>query len=283
MNLHGRFSSLLSRMAWLLSACLGCSNPESAAPAKLPVPEVTVAVPQSQEVQDYQYFTGRVEPNERVDVRARVSGHLTSVPFRPGSEIAAGDILAEVDKRPFEAELARVQAQLAEAEARAARTQGTFERITAAREKGAASEEEFRKALGDRDESAAAVQLVKAALSLAQLNLDYCTLRSPIAGRIGDRLVDAGNLVTGGPTGATLLTTVVSVDPLQVAFDMDENTLQRLQQAMRDGRLPSPQELSVPVQAGLAIHQGDYPLSGTVKFLNNQVDPSTGTIRQKAE
>ncbi|MFN9036756.1 MAG: efflux transporter periplasmic adaptor subunit, partial [Planctomyces sp.] len=84
----------------------------------------------------------------------------------------AGDILAEVDKRPFEAELARVQAQLAEAEARAARTQGTFERITAAREKGAASEEEFRKALGDRDESAAAVQLVKAALSLAQLNLD---------------------------------------------------------------------------------------------------------------
>ncbi|MFO0251362.1 MAG: efflux transporter periplasmic adaptor subunit, partial [Planctomyces sp.] len=78
MNLHGRFSSLLSRMAWLLSACLGCLNPESAAPAKPPVPEVTVAVPQSQEVQDYQYFTGRVEPNERVDVRARVSGHLTS-------------------------------------------------------------------------------------------------------------------------------------------------------------------------------------------------------------
>ncbi|MFO0249971.1 MAG: efflux RND transporter periplasmic adaptor subunit [Planctomyces sp.] len=283
MLLHARFTRLLSRAVWLLVACLGCSNPESAAPAKPPVPEVTVAVPQSLEVQDYQYFTGRVEPNERVDVRARVSGHLTSGPFRPGSEIAAGDILAEVDKRPFEAELARVQAQLAEAEARAARTQGTFERITAAREKGAASEEEFRKALGDRDESAAAVQLVKAALSLAQLNLDYCTLRSPIAGRIGDRLVDAGNLVTGGPTGATLLTTVVSVDPLQVAFDMDENTLQRLQQAMRDGRLPSPQELSVPVQAGLAIHQGDYPLSGTVKFLNNQVDPSTGTIRLKAE
>lgn len=250
---------------------------------KPPVPEVTAAVPETLEVQDYQYFTGRVEPNERVEMRARVSGHLTSVPFRPGSEIAAGDVIAEVDKRPFEADLARAQAQLAEAEARATRTQGTFERISAAREKGAASEEEFRKALGDRDESAAAVQLVKAALSLAQLNLEYCTLRSPIAGRIGDRLVDAGNLVTGGPTGATLLTTVVSVDPLQVAFDMDENTLQKLQQAMREGRLPSPQELSVPVQAGLAIHNGDYPLTGTVKFLNNQVESTTGTIRLKAE
>ncbi|MFM7864350.1 MAG: efflux RND transporter periplasmic adaptor subunit, partial [Planctomycetaceae bacterium] len=247
------------------------------------MPEVTVAVPQSQEVQDYQYFTGRVEPSEKVEIRARVSGHLTKVPFRPGTEIVAGEIIAEVDKRPFEAELARVQAQQAEADARAARTQGTFERITAAREKGAASEEEFRKALGDRDEAAAAVQLVRAALSLAQLNLEYCTLTSPIAGRAGDRLVDAGNLVTGGPTGSTLLTTVVAVDPLQVAFDMDENTLQRLQQAMREGRLPAPQELAVPITAGLAVHNGDYPLAGIVRFVNNQVDAATGTIRLKAE
>lgn len=283
MNAQGRLPGLICRIACLALAGTGCTSQLPVAPPKPPVPEVTVAVPQSQEVQDYQYFTGRVEPSEKVEIRARVSGHLTKVPFRPGTEIVAGEIIAEVDKRPFEAELARVQAQQAEADARAARTQGTFERITAAREKGAASEEEFRKALGDRDEAAAAVQLVRAALSLAQLNLEYCTLTSPIAGRAGDRLVDAGNLVTGGPTGSTLLTTVVAVDPLQVAFDMDENTLQRLQQAMREGRLPAPQELAVPITAGLAVHNGDYPLAGIVRFVNNQVDAATGTIRLKAE
>lgn len=250
---------------------------------KAPIPEVTVAAPQTQDVQDYQYFTGRAEPRERVELRARVSGHLTSVPFQPGSEISIGDVIAEIDKRPFEAELQRVQAQLAEAEARAARTGGTFDRISAAREKGASSEEEFRKALGDRDEAAAAVQLVKASVTLAQLNLEYCTLRSPLAGCVGERLVDAGNLVTGGSAGSTLLTSVVSLDPIQIAFDMDENSLQRLQLAMRKGQLPSPRELNVPVQAGLAIDNGDYPLNGTVRFLSNEVNSSTGTIRLKAE
>ncbi len=274
---------LLCCVPVLLLLAGGCAPSAPAVAAKAPIPEVTVAVPQLQDVQDFQYFTGRAEPRERVELRARVSGHLTSVPFQPGSEVAIGDVIAEIDKRPFEAELQRVLAQQAEAEARAARTQGTFERISAAREKGASSEEEFRKALGDRDEAAAAIQLVKASVTLAQLNLEYCTLKSPIAGRVGDRLVDAGNLVAGGPAGSTLLTTVVSVDPLQIAFEMDENSLQRLQLAMRKGELPSPKELNVPVQAGLAIDNGDYPLSGTVRFLNNEVNPATGTIRLKAE
>ena len=274
---------LICCLPLLFLTLAGCSSQESVVAPKAAVPEVTVALPQRQDVQDYQYFTGRAEPRERAELRARVSGHLTSVPFQPGSEIAIGDVIAEIDKRPFEAELQRVQAQQAEAEARAARTQGTFERISAAREKGASSEEEFRKALGDRDEAAAAVQLVKASLTLAQLNLEYCTLKSPIAGRVGDRLVDAGNLVAGGPAGSTLLTTVVSVDPVQIAFEMDENSLQRLQLAMRKGELPSPQELNVPVQAGLAIDNGSYPLDGTVRFLNNEVNPATGTIRLKAE
>lgn len=274
---------LLCCVPVLLLQAGGCAPSAPSVAAKAPIPEVTVAVPQLQDVQDFQYFTGRAEPRERVELRARVSGHLTSVPFQPGSEVAIGDVIAEIDKRPFEAELQRVLAQQAEAEARAARTQGTFERISAAREKGASSEEEFRKALGDRDEAAAALQLVKASVTLAQLNLEYCTVKSPIAGRVGDRLVDAGNLVAGGPAGSTLLTTVVSVDPLQIAFEMDENSLQRLQLAMRKGELPSPKELNVPVQAGLAIDNGDYPLSGTVRFLNNEVNPATGTIRLKAE
>jgi len=274
---------LLCCVPVLLLQAGGCAPSAPSVAAKAPIPEVTVAVPQLQDVQDFQYFTGRAEPRERVDLRARVSGHLTSVPFQPGSEVAIGDVIAEIDKRPFEAELQRVLAQQAEAEARAARAQGTFERISAAREKGASSEEEFRKALGDRDEAAAAIQLVKASVTLAQLNLEYCTVKSPIAGRVGDRLVDAGNLVAGGPAGSTLLTTVVSVDPLQIAFEMDENSLQRLQLAMRKGELPSLKELNVPVQAGLAIDNGDYPLSGTVRFLNNEVNPATGTIRLKAE
>ncbi len=263
--------------------CSGC-GPEAASPVAVVIPEVTVSSPETSQLREYLYFTGRAVPAERVEIRARVSGHLTKVQFEPGREVAAGELLAEIDPRPFQADLDRAKAQLTEAQARATRTEGTFQRLSAAREKGAVSEEEFQRALGDRNEAAAAVELARAAESLAALNLEYSTITSPLAGVIGDRLVDAGNLISGGLQGASLLTTVVAVDPILVAFEMDELTLQRLQESIRSGRLiMQPGGLAVPVQIGLPIHNGDYPLEGLLKFVNNTVDPQTGTILMKAE
>ena len=279
---------------WRIAACIslsvflypltpvGCAPAPESAPA-MPAPEVTVAAPQSVEIRDYEYFTGRVETTSEVEIRARVRGHLTKLNFQPGAEIEADSVLAEVDARSYQAEFDKAKAQVAEAQARFSRLEGTFQRISAAHEKRAASEEDFQKALGEKDEAAAALELAKAAEALAQLNLDYCSVRSPIAGRVGDRLVDEGNLINDGLQGATLLTRVVAVDPMQVAFDMDENTLQKLQQAVRDGRLKAQDELAVPVEIGLPIHNGQYPVEGTLKFVDNRIDSKTGTIRLKAE
>jgi len=263
-------------------APIGCAPAPETAPA-MPAPEVTVAAPQSLEIRDYEFFTGRVETTSEVEIRARVRGHLTKLNFQPGAEVAADSVLAEVDARPYQAEVDRAKAQVAEAQARLTRLEGTFQRLAAAREKNAVSEEDFQKSQGERNEAAAAVELAKAAETLAQLNLDYCSVKSPIAGRVGDRLVDEGNLINDGLQGATLLTRVVAVDPMQVAFDMDENTLQRLQQAVRDGKLKSQDELAVPVEIGLPIHNGQYPVAGTLRFVDNKVDSKTGTIRLKAE
>ncbi|MFO0977920.1 MAG: efflux RND transporter periplasmic adaptor subunit [Planctomycetaceae bacterium] len=261
---------------------LGCA-PELETAKATPVPEVTVAAPQSLEIRDYEYFTGRIEATSEVEIRARVRGHLMKLNFQPGTEIAEGAVLAEVDARPYQAELDKTKAQVGEAQARLSRLEGTFQRMSAAREKGAVSEEDFQKSLGEKNEAAAAVELAKAAESLAQLNLDYCLVKSPIAGRVGDRLVDEGNLINDGLQGATLLTKVVAVDPVQVAFDMDENTLQKLQQAVRDGKLKSQEELAVPLEVGLPIHNGQYPVPGILRFVDNQIDSKTGTIRLKAE
>lgn len=260
----------------------GCA-PEPETSKSAPIPEVTVTTPESLEIRDYEYFTGRVEATSEVEIRARVRGHLVKLNFQPGTEIAEGAVLAEVDVRPYQAELDKTKAQVGEAQARLSRLDGTFQRMSAAREKGAVSEEDFQKSLGEKNEAAAALDLAKAAESLAQLNVDYCQVKSPIAGRVGDRLVDEGNLINDGLQGATLLTRVVAVDPVQIAFDMDENTLQKLQQAVRDGKLKSQEELAVPLEVGLPIHNGEYPVAGILRFVDNQIDSKTGTIRLKAE
>lgn len=249
-------------------------------------PEVTVSVPVSRELVDYEVFTGRIEPTEKIELRARVSGHLTKVHFKPGTEVNKGDLLAEIDPQPFETDLAKANADVAQAEARLTRLSGTLKRTEAARAKGASTEEELQNAIGETAEAAAAVEVAIANRKTAEINLGYCQLRAPISGRIGDRMIDEGNLVTGGPSGAfssTLLTTIVAVDPVSVLFDMDENTLVRLQQAIRDGKLEVPAENSVSVEVGLPIHQNEYPIKGIVRFINNQVESKTGTILIKAD
>ncbi len=263
----------------------GCQPTEMVAPGQL-VPEVTVAAPVSRDLVDYENFTGRINPKEQIDVRARVSGYLVKVHFQPGTEVAKDDLLVEIDPVPFETDLSRATAAVAQAQAKLTRLDSTFKRIEAARAKGASSEEELQTAAGETAEAAAALDVAKANQKTAEINLGYCQLKAPIAGKIGDRLMDEGNFVTGGPSGAfnsTLLSTIVAVDPVSVVFDMDENTLLRLQQAIRDGKLESPAENVIPVEVGLPIHKQEYPLKGNMQFINNQVDSNTGTILIKAE
>lgn len=263
----------------------GCQPTEMVTPGQI-VPEVTVATPLSRELIDYEKFTGRVDAREQIELRARVSGYLVKVHFQPGTEVAKDDLLVEIDPVPFETDLNRTTAAMAQAQAKLTRLEGTLKRIEASRAKGASSEEELQTAAGETAEAAASLDVAEANQKTAEINLGYCQLKAPLSGKIGDRLIDEGNFITGGPSGAfssTLLSTIVAVDPVSVVFDLDENTLLRLQQAVRDGKLDSPAENVIPVEVGLPIHKQEYPLKGTVQFINNQVDSKTGTILIKAE
>ena len=279
-------SALIIPFSFALAFMLpGCQPTEDVSPEKM-IPEVTVSVPVSRELVDYEKFTGRVAPKQQIEVRARVSGYLVKVHFQPGAEVAKDDLLVEIDPVPFETDLSRTTAAVAQAQAKLTRLESTLKRIEAARAKGASTEEELQTAAGETAEAAAALDVAKASQKTAEINLGYCQLKAPLAGKIGDRLIDEGNFVTGGPSGAfnsTLLSTIVAVDPVSVVFDLDENTLLRLQQAIRDGKLESPAENVISVEAGLPIHKQDYPLKGTVQFINNQVDSKTGTILIKAD
>jgi RND family efflux transporter MFP subunit len=306
----GRMSSLLLLVALLGAvSAVGCggSNPKT---ADLPPPWVTVAPPVERTVTRYEFATGRTEPLEQVEIRARVNGYLLAVKFEPGKEVKKGAALFEIDPEPYKADLARAkasqetaqadkataEADLSRAQTREMTTKKEYDRLQAAFDKGAASAGERDKAKGDYDEAkagfrsgsakvqlaAAKIDEAKAAVRTADLNLGYCTINAPIDGVVGDKLVTEGNLVAGGIGNTTLLTTIVAVERMDVAFDVDENTLQRIQQAVRDGKIKTPNPAEVPAEAGLAIHGTAYPLHGKINFADNRVDPKTGTIRMKA-
>jgi RND family efflux transporter MFP subunit len=304
------------RLPWLVVlgaavGAVGCGKDAPTTPA-LPTPVVSVATPVRREVAQYEFFTGRTEGIEKVDVRARVSGELKKIYFTPGTEVEKDAPLFEIDPEPFKADLAKSKAELLKAEAdllvsqaavggaeaRVITATADFNRAEKTYNLGAGSKEDVDKNRGLMLEAEAYVKSGKAKIEadkgviaadkakvrLNELNLGYCSIRAPIAGRIGDKLVAEGNLISGGLGPSTLLTTIISTDPMHAMFDVDENTLQRIQKAEREGRIEDPTPGgAIPAEAGLAIHGTDYPLRGNITFLNNQVDPKTGTIRVKAE
>lgn len=295
----------------LLALVVGCGKSGDAGKAELPPPIVTVAPPTDRMVTKYELATGRIEPLERVEIRARVSGYLTAVKFQPGSEVKKDvDVLFEIDPEPYKADLARAVANLATAEADLASTEAdlirarsresttkiSYDREEAAFKKGVVAEAARDIAKGAYDEAVAVVKATvakvkqgnakieeaKANVTNATLNLGYCTIKAPISGQIGDRLVTEGNLITGGIANATILTTVVTEEKMDVAFDVDENTVQRIQQAVREGKIKAPEAGRIPAEAGVAVHGTSYPLKGVINFADNRVDTKTGTIRMKA-
>lgn len=268
--------SLLAVISATLSACARNEAAQSAASAA--PPQVTVAQVLSKSVTEFDEFTGRFEAIDRVEIRPRVSGYISSVNFTEGSEVKKGDVLFVIDQRPYAAELKHAQAQLAQAKSQLALAKSEKARATNLLAQHAISQEEFDTRSSGDEQAEATVQLAQAALDTADLNMTFTRVTAPISGRISRANVTLGNLVANGQT---LLTTLVSLDPIYVRFDGDEQAYLRYTKMERDRTATGSKESTSPVLVGLADEAG-YPHSGVMVFVDNEVDPQTGTIRTRA-
>ena len=237
---------------------------------------VSVELPMMEDTIDYSEFTGRTEAVFSNSVRARVTGYLEKVYFKDGDTVKKGDLLFLIDPRTYQADYDRAQATLAQSRARLKRLDADYRRAVNLAEHRAISREEFDKIDGDHSEAAAAVQNAQANLNLSALNLDFTKVKAEIDGLLSRRMVDPGNLVKSDDT---VLTSIVSFDPLYVYFDVDEHTTLRIQRLIREGRLPNYEKGELTVAVGLADDDKIFPLKGKLNFSENQLDSATGTLR----
>ena len=265
--------SLAPIAALILVAC--ARNEAAEAPAA--PPSVQAAKVVSKPITEFDEFTGRFEAVERVEVRPRVSGYVTATRFEQGHEVKKGDILYVIDARPYQATLKHAQAEVTRARTQAALAASERVRATKLIEKRAISQEEFDARTSGNEQAAANLQAAEAAVESAALDLSFTEVRAPISGLVGRAAITAGNLVAAGQT---LLTTVVSIDPIYVSFDGDEQIYLKNVGLDLRGELPSSRNAHNPVWAGLADEQG-HPHEGVMVFLDNELDPNTGTIHAR--
>ena len=273
-------ASLAAVVALTLSGCAQNHAAESAAAAAAtPPPQVTVAQVVQRPVNEFDEFTGRFEAVERVEVRPRVSGYIASVNFVEGHEVNKGDVLFVIDPRPYEAEYKHAKAQLEQARTQSALAKSERDRAMKLLDSHAISQEEFDTRSAGSDQAGANVEAAEAALESAALNLTFTRVTAPIAGRISKAQVTTGNLVTAGQTE---LTTLVSLDPIYVSFDDDEQGFLKYNKQARNGDHASARDSQNTVLVGLADENG-YPHQGVMVFVDNELNPSTGTIRGRAK
>ena len=283
---RSRISAVKSALAVsgvLLAALIGlsgCGN-DATATAQAPAPQVSVAPALEREVTEWDDFTGRVEAVESVEIRPRVTGYIESVNFSEGSTVRKGDLLFVIDPRPYRAELSKAEAELARAVARSELAASDAARSKSLVDIKAVSREEYDTRVNASREATANVAAARAAVDATKLNLEFTRVTSPITGRVSKAAVTAGNLVTGGSNAATLLTTVVSLDPIYVTFEGDEQIYLKYTALAQRGERQSSRDVANPVLMGLA-NEDDYPRRGLMVFVDNQVDPRTGTIRARA-
>ncbi len=264
--------------AWvvgLLVANSGCDQKMSGGAPPRPIPTVTVAEPVERELADFAEFTGRTEAVESVEVRARVSGYLNAIHFKAGSEVKAGDLLFEIDSRIYAAEVDRNDGLLANAKAKIKRTEADLERQKTLREKGVNAQSELDLAIAEQGVAAAAIQTNEASLARAKLDMDFTKVTAPVAGRTSRERITVGNLVSAD---TTMLTTIVSLDPIYAYFDIDERTMLEIQRLIREKKMKSVREQDVEVLLGLANETG-FPHVGVVDLVDNRVSATTGTIQ----
>jgi RND family efflux transporter MFP subunit len=272
--------SLLA-VAATLAACKPAADPQAGMQAP-PPPTVTVANPIKQKVTEWDEFTGRLEAAESVRLYSQVTGYLQSIHFQDGSEVKKGQLLFQIDPRPFQASLNQAAAQLDQSRVRLELAKNELDRASKLVEAKAISAEDFDTRSKALREAEAGLKVAQAAVDRAALDVEYCSVKAPMDGRIGRRLMDVGGLVIGGPMGATELGSIVSLDPIYAYIDADELSVLRYQRLNREGTgAAAKEEDRLPCEMALADSEG-FPFKGVVDFVDNRLDPATGTIQVRA-
>jgi len=277
-----RVAGLVAMLGVVIAGC----GTGRAPVAELPPPPVTISQPIVDKVLDHDTYEGRIAATKSVEVRARVKGHLIKINFEDGQLVKEGDLLFEIDPRPYKATLDGAEAQKASAEANFELAKKEYARTMSLARTGAASREEVDVWVAKQATAAADKLKALAAVEQAKLDLDFTKITAPISGRISRNLIDVGNLVNSG-SGETLLTTIVALDPVYVYFNPDERSLLRYRREARKGKdkgddTPEPpvKDLKIPIQVALEGEAG-YPHKGVIDFVDNKVNPSTGTIQAR--
>jgi RND family efflux transporter MFP subunit len=273
------FTARIAAVILLLFALAGCGDSGPQAP---PGPPVTVAKPVRREIVDMDEYVGRFLAVDMIEVRARVSGYLEQIHFKDGQIVQAGDLLFSIDKRPFQNTLDQAKGTLAQARANLAFTESDLVRAQRLVSDKTISEQVFEQRTQAKRNAEASVASNEAAVRQAELDLQFTELRAPVTGRIGDRRVAPGNLVTGGTAGnTTLLATIVSIDPIRFEFTADEGAFIRYERIAKNGKDPDSRYTSTPVELKL-LDEPDFGHKGTIDFVDNVIDQSSGTIRARA-
>ncbi|MCC2665760.1 MAG: hemolysin secretion protein [Geminicoccaceae bacterium] len=241
-------------------------------------PTVTVAYPRVEKLVEWTEFTGRFEAVQRVEVRARLSGYLNSIDFRDGEVVDRGELLFVIDPRPFEVAFERAKADLASADAQVKLADIEFQRVADLATSPAFSRASYDQRRQEKEGAQASLMAAQAAMAKARLDLEYTRISAPISGRISDRRVAIGNLVTA----ETLLTTIVSLSPIYFVFDMNEADFLGYQRAVLAGELPSTRDRATLVKLKL-VDEDDWSREGRMNFVDNVVAEGSGTVRARAE
>ena len=261
----------------LVSGSVGHVGCEQARTATVPRErtEVVIGSPTVREVTDYEEFTGHTDAILSVQIRARVTGYLEKKDFEDGQEVHEGDILYEIDDRPYRATLERAEATVAQGEAHRARLEADYRRAANLFERAAIGKQEFDLISSNFAEAEAELGASKAQLDIARLNMSFTKVRAPMAGQLSRTLVDPGNLIRQDDT---ILNDIVSADKLYVYFDLNEQAMQRVSSLIDQGRVESGPSKEVPVLVGLSDDE-EFPYKGVVNFSENKLDAATGTLR----
>lgn len=280
-----RFWQMIAGAVLVGALVVGCRR-EGGGPAhggmQMPPPIVTVMPVQQREVVEWEEFTGRTAAIENVEVRPRVSGHIEAVQFQSGQIVKKGDVLFQIDARWHKAEFDRRSAEYESAKVKLANAEREARRTKSLLENRAISTEESEQRQARFEEARAMLLAAQAARDSAKLDLEYTTIRSPIAGRVSRALVTEGNYISGMAGNATVLTTIVSVDPVHVYADVDENSLLKFNALARAGKLASNGDGRIPVELQFGDAQG-FPHKGFVESFDNKLDPQSGSILLRAE
>ena len=256
----------------ILAAAVGCQRGQSPASGEPELPVIPVSQPVVSQVQNYEDFTGQTDAVQVVDVRARVTGYLDQMPFTEGKEVKAGHVLFVIDARPYQAQLDQAVAQVTSNEESYKLAKSIYTRDLSA--PNAVSSQELEQDHATMQEAEAKVKAAKASTEVYKLNIEYSKVVAPITGQVSRYYVTKGNLIA---QDSTLLTTIVSLDPIYAYFEMDEPTLLRIRRAIQDGRIKRSTGGGMPVFMGLQGEDG-YPFEGHINFFNNQVNSATGSI-----